>query len=511
MGAPLSTLNDTIFINNTEITLSSSSTVTTKNSGSSQNTNIIPIFMSSTGQSTQVITHVIPPELFIDVFKNIPPQELFVVAQVCRLFRAILLSNQNIWRTSRLDFWPHLPLPPPDGMDEPAYIQLAMLEKGCQFCRKRKSGLKVYWAFQVRCCKDCLADMTISDFGLWSETSKELSSTNNDTPQIHPNIYSQLPYIAVNGFYGEETRYRTADVKMALAKYESNPAEYLDDLVDVLKAAKLQIFMAAVELRTAADDEARVHIIEERKDRIESIIEDFSNDINEDGLPLYEPDVLEKCPSYKEEISLLDQPFTLKDEISFRKKLKYEHENLASEIAIRFRQEDILREIWELIPSVEGCSIDCENPKHIEKRAKEKAQKSQPPSYIIPTTDCIFDCIDWCPSFTNPPFVNNDPRNNWSKEFLVYYLIPKLRQEAIEVQKNVRPLPYWTVKGAAEHKILSIAKVFRCRLCYDNNRVFDYRGVDAHLQNRIHSPGALDTMEIAEVDVMRALKAICKA
>ncbi|KAG9287142.1 hypothetical protein G9A89_001036 [Geosiphon pyriformis] len=500
MGAPLSTPNDhSNFHDNDHAIMSFPSTQI------EEETNM-PLFLTSAGQSIQAITHVIPPELFIDVFKNIPPHELFIVAQVCKLFRAILKSNQQIWRTSRLAFWPYLALPPPEGLEEPAYIQLAMLEKGCQFCRKRKSGLKVYWAFKVRCCKDCLADMTISDFGLWSE---EASST--DEIQIHFNIYAHLPYIVVNGFYGEETRYWTTDVKTALIKYETNPKEYLADLVDNLRIERLQLFMESVELRTAADDEARVHLIEGRKERIESILEGFSTEMKEDGSPIYDPDVLEKCSSYKEEIDLLDQPFTEKDQLLFKERLRFEHENLASEIAIKIRQDDILHQIWELIPIAEGCSLDCENPKHIEKRAKEKAQKTKPSPYVIPTTDCLFDCIDWCSSFTNPPFVNNDPRNGWEKEFLIYYLIPKLRREAIEVQKSIRPLPYWTVRGAAEHKVLSVAKVFRCRLCYDNNRVFDYRGVDAHLQNRIHSPGPLETFVIAEVDVMRALKAICKS
>ena len=50
-------------------------------------------------------------------------------------------------------------MPPPEGMSEEKYVELLMMEQGCQFCKVKKC--RIYWQFGVRCCWDCLKNNTV--------------------------------------------------------------------------------------------------------------------------------------------------------------------------------------------------------------------------------------------------------------------------------------------------------------------------------------------------------------
>ncbi|RIA99425.1 hypothetical protein C1645_869986 [Glomus cerebriforme] len=91
--------------------------------------------------------------------------DLFTLTQVCRKFRGYLcapnsLATQQIWKESRLQFIPNEDLPPPEGMSEEKYVELLMMERGCQICKRNKI-CKIYWEFAIRCCSSCHLNKTI--------------------------------------------------------------------------------------------------------------------------------------------------------------------------------------------------------------------------------------------------------------------------------------------------------------------------------------------------------------
>ncbi|CAG8500027.1 12585_t:CDS:2 [Ambispora gerdemannii] len=102
----------------------------------------------------------VPPEIFIDVCKYLPPIDLLSLAQVCRLFNAYLASDEStstqlIWRQSRFNFLPCYSVPPPDNFSEREYLRL-IVEKGCQRCENRRvNSYWINWSFLARCCCRC--------------------------------------------------------------------------------------------------------------------------------------------------------------------------------------------------------------------------------------------------------------------------------------------------------------------------------------------------------------------
>ena len=104
-----------------------------------------------------------PAEIFIEICSFLPPTDLFTLSQVCRKFRGYLcalnsFSTQQIWKKSRLQFTKRNS--PPKGMEEKKYIELLMT-KGCQIC-KRVKECKIYWEFEIRCCKRCFLKKTVT-------------------------------------------------------------------------------------------------------------------------------------------------------------------------------------------------------------------------------------------------------------------------------------------------------------------------------------------------------------
>ncbi|CAG8506604.1 14904_t:CDS:2 [Cetraspora pellucida] len=105
----------------------------------------------------------------------------------------------------------------------------------------------------------------------------------------------------------------------------------------------------------------------------------------------------------------------------------------------------------------------------------------------ISLSDPIVDCIHWCPSFTNPPYVNDDPFIPWSKEFLVETLIQQLRKEARSLLRNknfLRPGPFTSVHGAKNlfSCLYLDEKSYKCKLCWsDFTTSYTYKKIYIHL------------------------------
>ncbi|RIA86025.1 hypothetical protein C1645_741142 [Glomus cerebriforme] len=108
-----------------------------------------------------------PPELFAEICSFLPPSDLFNLSQVCRKFYGYLcdpnsFTTQQIWKKSRLHFVPKEDIPRPEGMGETKYAELLMIEQGCQVC-KQVMRCKIYWDFEVRCCKECFFKKTVTE------------------------------------------------------------------------------------------------------------------------------------------------------------------------------------------------------------------------------------------------------------------------------------------------------------------------------------------------------------
>src|SRR4051794_39947580 len=107
----------------------------------------------------------IPVELFIEICLFLPPVDLLTLSQVCRKFREYLCApnsytTQQIWKESRLKFIPEENMSPPEGMSEEKYVELLMMERSCQVC-KRSKECEIYWEFGVRCCDKCFNKVSI--------------------------------------------------------------------------------------------------------------------------------------------------------------------------------------------------------------------------------------------------------------------------------------------------------------------------------------------------------------
>ncbi|RIA99430.1 hypothetical protein C1645_857139 [Glomus cerebriforme] len=109
----------------------------------------------------------LPPEIFAEICAFLPPSDLFNLSQVCRKFHGYLCApnsstTRQIWRESRLQFVPKEDIPRPEGMEETKYAELLMMERGCQIC-KQVMRCKIYWEFEVRCCKECFFKKTVTE------------------------------------------------------------------------------------------------------------------------------------------------------------------------------------------------------------------------------------------------------------------------------------------------------------------------------------------------------------
>ena len=108
----------------------------------------------------------LPPELFAKFCTFLPPADLFSLSQVCRKFHGYLrapnsFSTQQIWKESRLKFMPEEDMPPPEGMSEEKYVDLLLIKRGCQICRRNKL-CRICWEFEVRCCEECFEKKTVT-------------------------------------------------------------------------------------------------------------------------------------------------------------------------------------------------------------------------------------------------------------------------------------------------------------------------------------------------------------
>jgi hypothetical protein len=136
--------------------------------------------------------------------------------------------------------------------------------------------------------------------------------------------------------------------------------------------------------------------------------------------------------------------------------------------------------------------------------ASEKISSEQ--GYQIYLTDPVIDCLQWCPSFVNPPYVKNDASIPWTEEYLIKTLIPKLRREARHLLKRSdikRPGPFTSVRGCKNliKNEIEDKEYFKCKLCWKSARkIYNYEGICRHLTSGRHSIARIDDERMIEVD-----------
>ncbi|KAF0454163.1 f-box domain contaning protein [Gigaspora margarita] len=193
-----------------------------------------------------------PPELFINILYFCEPQTLLSLSKVCRQFAMYLNSSDSfitnkIWKDSRQGFLSYLKMDPPEGMTEKEYCKLSV-ERGCIICGQPRVR-KVYWAFRVRCCVDCLDKITISDYRIDGEMG------------IPSRVLLGLPYYPQQKWARRRgsfivKAYSIKQVKDAYKEYKKVPAKERDNWCKRMKIQGIEI-MKEINQRMKDDSNKR--------------------------------------------------------------------------------------------------------------------------------------------------------------------------------------------------------------------------------------------------------------
>ncbi|CAG8446344.1 5658_t:CDS:2 [Ambispora gerdemannii] len=293
---------------------STTTTMTAEPEESARSTDKMEIKAEQDEESAQnkCLAISIPPEIFIEICKNLPPADLLRLARTCKTFHAWLSSKesvttQRIWAASRKEFVRYLTLPPPRGMDEIAYIRLA-LEKGCQICGA-KLVRKIYWAFRARICGSCFQRKTITNHDIKTDARFKRRNTRN--------ILAGLPFVDAHVFrrLGNRRYYWIDDVLENAKTYKSLPSKKRQDWLIKRQKKGAKLMRNARALEMAFLREERIRSIELRglllakreelhkRTEIMAQTKDASNNF-------YDIDRLRRCASYQKAYK---RPYPLTD------------------------------------------------------------------------------------------------------------------------------------------------------------------------------------------------------
>ncbi|PPQ96994.1 hypothetical protein CVT26_006422 [Gymnopilus dilepis] len=144
-------------------------------------------------------------EVVCQVLGFLHPMDLFAVAQVSRLMRAIILNRKiarDVWRNA---YRRHPDLPaPPSTISEPRWTFLCFGPDICSMCGDR--GATPFFAFSKKYCLDCSGDFTALPANIKDAAGKHLG--------IRDPVWDLLPYErTLTGF-----RYHIPDVESVLKK-----------------------------------------------------------------------------------------------------------------------------------------------------------------------------------------------------------------------------------------------------------------------------------------------------
>ncbi|CAI2174080.1 6195_t:CDS:2 [Funneliformis geosporum] len=357
---------------------------------------------STSCSSLPITANTVPVEIFIEICRYLSPVNLFSLIKVCKQFRSWLSSTtskstREIWCISRKKFLPKLQLSPFSNMDEQSYTRLGLIEKGCQFCKRKVC--KVYWIFRVRSCKKCFSKRIVSHRDLPSEA------------MFPVDVYNCLPYLK----RGTDCIYWHRDVIAACREFKelrnSNP-EKQSEWIGQKKSAAQKIME---DYKKRCSDQYRLSLSLRKKDKrqFEGIIHDLMEERLPNGNSKYIVKWIWDLRSCDDAFQLSREPFVQKDWKELKHAIIVEYEELMKQL----RRIQICKAILSLLTTTSSVH---------ENALIENG---------ISVSDPLIECIRWCPSYQNPPFSNNDPRIPWDDQYLSSILLPKIRDEAQELRK----------------------------------------------------------------------------
>ncbi|RIA90357.1 hypothetical protein C1645_770130 [Glomus cerebriforme] len=402
---------------------------------------------------------------------------------VCKQFRFWLNSSvsyvtQDIWRTSRVNYLERIRLCPPVGMDELTYIKLTMLERGCQFCGTRNETPKVYWAFRVRCCQACLKKRVTSFENLpkWAKSPIDITML---VSYENINISDSDEKIVV---------YWNSHLEQTRREFMSTPTNQRSAWIQKKQHWVSEVINEVIKRERIDELNRRRQSLEDER-IFRTLLDEFRQIKDEKGQQKYTDRYVFQLPTYIEAQNTWKIPFMTNPWPNFIDRLKIEYPEVINKVN---RLQQITDTMLSLITSYVTLASD--------------VTISSEQGYQIYLSDPVIDCLQWCPSFINPPYVKNDASIPWSEEYLTKTLIPKLRKEARRLLKKSdikRPGPFNSVRGC---KILIKNEVedkefFKCKLCWKSSKkIYNYEGICRHLTSGRHSIARIDDERMIEVD-----------
>jgi hypothetical protein len=205
-------------------------------------------------------------DIHMDVWRIIltytPLKFLLDAKTINHRFYRLLTEESTVWCASRINQYSEDMPGPPGQMTEQRYAQL-LEGRGCQStgCSKRSTG-KVYWAFCLRLCKDCLEKRTMKEEGVKKYILHDQAHYSL-LPLLRAAVvdggkYSRCRQISTTTGNWEGTTagavYLTSDVTAIVDEYEGLVRDGKDDVeilawrnekMEEVKALSLQI--AAIE------------------------------------------------------------------------------------------------------------------------------------------------------------------------------------------------------------------------------------------------------------------------
>ncbi|CAG8494755.1 8150_t:CDS:2 [Ambispora gerdemannii] len=391
-------------------------------------------YNSSTTFSFDVVNHL-SPELFVAIVRDLSPADLLNLTFVCKLYREYLCSpnssmTQEIWRCSRLYYYPSLYLPPPEGMDEKSYLELARLRKDCQLCG-RVVYLIVHWAFRLRCCDRCLKTNI--------KCEKEICDYLC-TPEEKRDILQGLPYIEIH-----------KKKSLWLEQQKTNTLKIMEDAKSRMQSSITQNCL-----------------IEETKNAmVETIIDELCEIRSLNGEQVYRSTYLRRSPAYCCAMSNISEPIN-DDWVAIKKSMKETYTTVTFSIEFSKRQNQIehrIDQLWRLHDKNNNGAINSPNQ----------------------LKDPCLKYLRFCSTYKNPISINNGDPSIPFTQCQLDFLIRQIKDEAEDYREHPNKLSH--VARAIILGGLEKQRIFRCALCRKNvNSKINYRFIDVryHLEGPFH-------------------------
>ncbi|RIA95566.1 hypothetical protein C1645_757243 [Glomus cerebriforme] len=227
--------------------------------------------------------------------------------QTCKSVQKIICGIKNIWRDACFK------LPRPEGLSEKEYLSL-ILKKGCQYCQENKSGVKIYWAWNIRSCKKCIETRILEKFSLCELPYEELII---DTTPLNHYYYKKFKKIIV---------YLKSDIDSATNEYKELLPEERDEWL-IQKARACQERMRIIPQRKGEMKQYQ-ELLDHRQKNIKARrIASLHSKCKEIATKEYSYHILIKTPSFKKSCKVKEE-LTDRSWKILHKKLIEEHNKI---------------------------------------------------------------------------------------------------------------------------------------------------------------------------------------